>query len=250
MRSFCTMLVPAVLASASFAQTVIFDQPLWTGGVARASQLWIDQFGDNDSDLDSLCWDDFTLDRAASVTRVQWWGQTAPSLGFRIEFFNQDPGTIALQPDIFSGPFRSEIHPTVTWLGSNGSMHHYEATLNTPINLAADTRYFLSISGRMPTPSVQWLWSAGGGVQNGTFWWVRADGGRYFTLGENRAMSILTDTCGPDLNSDGVLDFFDVAAFLSAFAAQQPAADWASPTGVFDFFDVVAFLGAFSAGCP
>ncbi len=46
------------------------------------------------------------------------------------------------------------------------------------------------------------------------------------------------------------LDFSDVIAFLSAFAASDPAADLSSPLGVFDFSDVLAFLTAFAAGCP
>lgn len=49
---------------------------------------------------------------------------------------------------------------------------------------------------------------------------------------------------------EGVLDFFDVAAFLEAFAAQDPAADFAPAYGTFDFFDAFTFLGAFSEGCP
>lgn len=58
-------------------------------------------------------------------------------------------------------------------------------------------------------------------------------------------------TCGvADLAEPyGVLDFFDVAAYLAAFSAQEPSADLTGD-GVFDFFDVSAFLGAFSAGCP
>ncbi len=48
----------------------------------------------------------------------------------------------------------------------------------------------------------------------------------------------------------GVLDFSDVVAFLTAFAAMEPGADLAPPLGVFDFSDVVAFLSAFAAGCP
>ncbi len=48
----------------------------------------------------------------------------------------------------------------------------------------------------------------------------------------------------------GLLDFSDVVAFLSAFAAMDSAADLAEPFGSFDFSDVVAFLGAFGAGCP
>ncbi|MEZ6244213.1 MAG: GC-type dockerin domain-anchored protein [Phycisphaerales bacterium] len=48
----------------------------------------------------------------------------------------------------------------------------------------------------------------------------------------------------------GALDFSDVVAFLTAFAAMQPAADLAAPLGVYDFSDVVAFLTAFAGGCP
>ena len=55
--------------------------------------------------------------------------------------------------------------------------------------------------------------------------------------------------CPADLNGDGNLDFFDISAFLNAFAGQDPIADF-NGDGNFDFFDVSAFLSAFSAGCP
>ncbi|MFG0312607.1 MAG: GC-type dockerin domain-anchored protein [Phycisphaerales bacterium] len=55
--------------------------------------------------------------------------------------------------------------------------------------------------------------------------------------------------CAADLNDDGVLDFFDVSAFLNAFNAMDAVADFTGD-GVFDFFDVSAFLSAFNAGCP
>ena len=55
--------------------------------------------------------------------------------------------------------------------------------------------------------------------------------------------------CPADLNNDGTLNFFDVQAFLQAFAVQDPIADFTND-GVFDFFDVQAFLQAFAAGCP
>jgi hypothetical protein len=48
----------------------------------------------------------------------------------------------------------------------------------------------------------------------------------------------------------GVLDFFDVAAFLAAYNGQDGVADLAEPLGVWDFFDVAAFLAAYNAGCP
>ena len=51
------------------------------------------------------------------------------------------------------------------------------------------------------------------------------------------------------MNADGVLDFFDVSAFLNLFNAQNPEADF-NGDGLFDFFDVSAFLNAYNQGCP
>ena len=58
-----------------------------------------------------------------------------------------------------------------------------------------------------------------------------------------------TILCVADFNGDGLSDFFDVSAFLSAFSAMNPAADLTGD-GSFDFFDVSGFLSAFGAGCP
>lgn len=55
--------------------------------------------------------------------------------------------------------------------------------------------------------------------------------------------------CPADLTGDGVLDFFDVSAFLNAYNAMDSVADF-TDDGVFDFFDVSAFLNAYNAGCP
>jgi len=55
--------------------------------------------------------------------------------------------------------------------------------------------------------------------------------------------------CLPDLSGDGIINFFDVSAFLSAFSAMDPVADF-NNDGLFNFFDVSSFLNAFSAGCP
>lgn len=74
-----------------------------------------------------------------------------------------------------------------------------------------------------------------------------------FVLGEDRirAGAVLTIAldCAADLTGDGSLDFFDVSAFLAAFAAMDPDADFTGD-GVFNFFDVSAFLAAYSDGCP
>ncbi|PCI07765.1 hypothetical protein COB72_09605 [bacterium] len=52
-----------------------------------------------------------------------------------------------------------------------------------------------------------------------------------------------------DLTGDGTLNFFDVSAFLNAFAVSDPIADFTND-GQWNFFDVSAFLAAFSAGSP
>ncbi len=55
--------------------------------------------------------------------------------------------------------------------------------------------------------------------------------------------------CLADINGDGLLDFFDVSAFLGLFSSGDLAADL-NGDGSLDFFDVSAFLGAYSVGCP
>lgn len=47
----------------------------------------------------------------------------------------------------------------------------------------------------------------------------------------------------------GVLDFFDVLAYLQLFDAEDASADLVEPLGSFDFFDVLAYLALFDAGC-
>ena len=77
--------------------------------------------------------------------------------------------------------------------------------------------------------------------------WAPSQLGRFeVVLGDNLAFF---NPCAADLNGDGVLNFFDVSAFLTAFNAQDPIADF-NGDGLFNFFDVSAFLTDFNAGCP
>lgn len=55
--------------------------------------------------------------------------------------------------------------------------------------------------------------------------------------------------CDVDLNCDGNLDFFDVSAFIAAYNAMDPRADFTGD-GEFDFFDVSAYIAQYNAGCP
>jgi hypothetical protein len=57
------------------------------------------------------------------------------------------------------------------------------------------------------------------------------------------------EACLADLTGEGIVDFFDVSAFLQAFAAQESIADFTND-GIWDFFDVSAFLQAYAQGCP
>ena len=59
----------------------------------------------------------------------------------------------------------------------------------------------------------------------------------------------ITIACSPDLNGDGVLNFFDVSVFLNAFNTMNPVADFTND-GEFNFFDVSSFLSAYNTGCP
>ncbi len=69
-------------------------------------------------------------------------------------------------------------------------------------------------------------------------------------IGTGAIYMIDTDElCPADLTGDFTLDFFDISAFLTAYAAQDPIADFNDDT-LFDFFDISAFLTAYSAGCP
>jgi len=48
---------------------------------------------------------------------------------------------------------------------------------------------------------------------------------------------------------NGVLNFFDVSAFLALFNASDPAADF-NNDGVINFFDISSFLQIYNSGCP
>lgn len=59
-----------------------------------------------------------------------------------------------------------------------------------------------------------------------------------------------TNACNEaDFNEDGLLDFFDISAFLTAYGSSNPIADL-NNDAVLDFFDISAFLTAYGAGCP
>lgn len=90
------------------------------------------------------------------------------------------------------------------------------------------------------------------GEQAAGAWLLRVSDRSPYDTGVLSQICLTTTTipsCPPDLTGDGVLDFFDVSAFLNAINTGAPAGDF-NGDGFFDFFDVSAFLNAFNAGCP
>ncbi|MCC7012170.1 MAG: hypothetical protein IT454_06405 [Planctomycetes bacterium] len=187
------LLFGLALCTPALAQNFVYDQPpAPNGGTLRASQLWIDPTGQNDSDNDAIAWEDFVLAQDTVLTHVRWWGESAPSLGFEISFFHQDPGTIAVQPDIVqagSGPITQALITNFTQALVSGSLYVFEADLPEPVFCAANTRYFVSIVGRMPLSYTQWRWAQSYSGTSGTFWWQRGLH-MYFMLADNRAVSL------------------------------------------------------------
>jgi len=253
------ILIPSLLcfASSADAQDLLYSQPPTTGaGVTWPSSFWVDPGGENDLDSDSMAWASFTLENAGSVTQVRWWGEAMPPLGFTVSFYVQDPNTVAIQPDIFganpTGAIYEETFPFPIVQG--GALTMFTVNLATPVVFDADTRYFVSVVGLTPVPFATWGWGASDTHNGGTFYWVRGQH-TYSHLPDDRAFELLGDCldcvapCPADLTGDGVLNFFDVSAFLTAFSASDPAADFTGD-GSFDFFDVSAFLIAFTGGCP
>lgn len=64
-------------------------------------------------------------------------------------------------------------------------------------------------------------------------------------------------SCAPDLAPtgapDGVLNFFDVSAYIALYSAGDLSADFApagAPDGVLNFFDVSEYINQYLAGCP
>lgn len=55
--------------------------------------------------------------------------------------------------------------------------------------------------------------------------------------------------CPGDLTNDGEVNFFDISAFLSAYSAQMPIADF-NNDGMYNFFDISLFISLYTMGCP
>lgn len=259
----------ALLAAPSLATTLVSQLPPVGGAVLRSSQLWVDPHGDNDLDSDAICWEDFVLSAPATLTHLEWWGNGACELGFDIDFWRQDPGTIAYQPlavfDVW-GPDPSPVQPearfavtpadyTVTAMADG--LFHYVLELPEPVSLgandAANPRWFLGIIGRTHQPFVTWNWARGNGGSTRTYQWVRGLHG-FRVLPEGRAMTIrgtVAAVCPGDTNGDNVVDFADLNQVISQFNTSDSGLTGdVNDDGSVDFGDLNMVLSGFNVPCP
>lgn len=196
-----SVIIAACLAVSTLGYATVFvdQQPAANGGTLRWSKLWIDPFGDNDLDSDAICYEDFVLTNDSTIEHLEWWGDLNPNLGFQIEFWKQDPGTIAYQP---YAVFRnSGANPKAKFVSTDyafgpdpSGMIHFSWDLPTPVELAkndaVNPRWFVAIIGLTDHAPTIWSWATGNGGSHRTFQWVRADGNNFRLLGEGRALLI------------------------------------------------------------
>lgn len=209
------LLITGFLSMLCMSQAVTFvsQLPPTGGGVGRWSKLWVDPTGQNNLDGDAICYEDFTLSGPSDINHLEWWGDSNPNHGFQIEFWRQDPGTIAYQP---LGVFRdvgaqAEAAFTTTSYVSNpeaGGITHFSLDLATPVSLGANDpsnpRWFVAIIGLTDVPFLEWNWSQGLGGSNSTFQWIRGDGNSYRILSEGRAL-VLSGNPVPEPATMGVV---------------------------------------------
>ena len=201
------------------------------GGVARSSQLWQDPGPDgNDLDSDAVCWQDFTLSQPKAINRIEWWGSGASELGFQIEFWKQDPNTIAYQPlglFYYGGVHTIAPEPPgfiqalPTRSAGPGGQTHFVVDLVTPVSLAANDsvnpRWFVGIVGLTSQPFVTWNWAQGVGGSTRTYQFLRGDGSIFRPLPEGRAMVLGAAGEQGDFDSDGDVDGADFLRWQREF---------------------------------
>lgn len=191
-----TIAALALAAIHAGADIFVNQVPPQGGGTGRWSKLWVDPFGQNDYDSDAICYEDFVLAQQSTIDHIEWWGDANPGLGFTIEFWRQDPGTVAYQP---LAVFRSIGAQPETEFTTQGYTHnpdlgktHYSLDLAQGVTLnannAANPRWFIAIYALDHSAPLLWNWSQGLGGSTRTFQWIRADGNQFHVLPEGRGL--------------------------------------------------------------
>lgn len=70
------------------------------------------------------------------------------------------------------------------------------------------------------------------------------------TIFSNAATLTVTAACPADIDGDGIINVFDLFAYLTLYNSNDPAADIAAPFGEINVFDLFGYLASYNAGCP
>jgi hypothetical protein len=214
-------------------------------------------------------------DIAGDGTTGEQWGQFGAANVFLDFFNNGNPGHATLfadNPGNFGGVFQTGI-PAVP-----GEAYTFTVDVAFEENWDAVTFFGLEFFGSddgflLAETAVEIIENPGAGYTTYRidavapadftafvrpivrFFEAVGSGGGKAALVDNAVVQ-LTSTVDPGCSAadfaepSGVLNFFDVSAFIAAFNAQNPDADLAAPLGTFNFFDVSAFIALYNAGCP
>lgn len=168
---------------------------------------------------------------SAGTTRADWGGYHADSL-------SDHPGDVTTFPSLMGFSSLGATAPSV------GAYHAYRNGARQTFATGASILYRRSEEDPSYSPGDAGLPDVAVGAL-----------GLAELIRPGTAAAVLAVSYEPACPADlappsGVLNFFDVSAFLSAFSARATSADLARPFGQHDFFDVAAYLARFSAGCP
>lgn len=198
---------------------------------------------------------------------------TAPALGQEIDpnnkfawgenigFLNYaDAGDPAGSQGVYANPSYLEGYvwgENIGWINLGHGSGPYANTNNSDFGVNRSASGILS--GYAWGENIGWI-NFNGGALAAPRQPARIEDGRFkgYAWGENIGWINLDDpniyvalACTADFAPPfGVLNFFDVAAYISLYNAGDPAADLAGPFGTLNFFDVAAYIAAYNAGCP
>jgi hypothetical protein len=189
-------------------------------------------------------------------------------MGFRIEFWKQDPGTIAYQPiGVFYYGGDHTVQPTkrintaaYTTSAGPGGIFHYSLDLATPVQLTANDatnpRWFIAIIGLTQQAYYTWNWAQGTGGSTRTYQFIRGSGPQFRLLTEGRALVLSAAAAPCYANCDGstgspMLSANDFQCFINQFASGSTAAncDGSSGVPILTANDFQCFIDRFAAGC-
>lgn len=236
MRTLLTLSVCGLFASASFGQLFQPDSAVASSTFSGSYDIGNTIDG---SGLPAVF--SFNTPHATYVQNNHWttqWGPTNPNATFSFDepktirqFFlwNHRSNGVAADPNYAVKRF------TLTFLDANLDTIGTVENLSAMQNVARAQLYAFDAFEGVSAVRVNILENYGSG---------------YWGFAEVAFSSTVLACNGADLAAPvGLLNFFDIAAFLDLYNSGNPLADIAEPVGTLNFFDISAFIDLYNAGC-